>query len=277
MRKTELGQALVIILLVMAVGLTIGLSIISRSITDIRIAQQEEESARAFSAAEAGIEQALIGGSLSGTIGGINYNVTPTTQGGGTTFDFGGGKFKEGDIQTVWLIEHTNGGLGGYSFPVSGSITVCWGANTANKIAIEASLIYKDAAGSFKMARGAYDADFGRGNEFDDADGVSGSYCGGSNLAFREIIDLDSSAPGDFGIPSGSTLYALRLKLFYNSSPEPIAVSGSDNFPSQGKCYESTATVPESGITRKVKQCQFHKVPPGIFDYVLFSGGDLVK
>ena len=59
MKKSELGQALIIILLVMAVGLTMGLAVVSRSVTDIRISQQEEESARAFSAAEAGIRQQL--------------------------------------------------------------------------------------------------------------------------------------------------------------------------------------------------------------------------
>ncbi|MGB9585898.1 MAG: hypothetical protein ACPL7A_00585, partial [Anaerolineales bacterium] len=60
--KKNSGQALLIILLVMAVGLTIGLAVISRSVTDIRISRQEEESARMFSVAEAGIEEALKAG-----------------------------------------------------------------------------------------------------------------------------------------------------------------------------------------------------------------------
>lgn len=275
MKKSELGQALVIILLVMAVGLTVGLAVVSRSVTDIRISQQEEESARAFSAAEAGIEEAMISGPGDYTVGEgageITAYVTEEVQGGTQVYDFGGGKFLSGDTQTVWLIEHTNGGLGGYNFPATGTITVCWGENTGNKIAIEVSLIYKDASGEFRVARGAYDADFGRGNEFDPADDVDGGNCG--NLAFAEDIDLSI----DFGIPSNATLYALRLKLLYNSGSEPLAVSGSNNFPSQGKCYVSRATVEETGITRKIQQCQTYKAPPGIFDYVLFSGEDLVK
>ena len=268
MRKSESGQALLIVLLVMAVGLTMGLSVISRSTTDIRISRQEKESARAFSAAEAGIEQALLSSAgVSGNIGGIDYSVTPETQGGGTEFDFGGGKFAAGDTQTVWLIEHTGSGeLGGDSFPVGGQITVCWGEDTADKMAIEASVIYKTTTGEFRVTRGAYDADYGRGNGFDPADNTGGGNCG--NLAFAENINI---------IPASGTLYALRLRLLYNDDFEPLAVSGSADFPSQGKCYVSTATVQESGITRKVRQCQSHKVPPAIFDYVLFSEGSLTK
>lgn len=133
MKKSEFGQALLIVLLVMAVGLTMGLAVVSRSVTDIRISQQEEESARAFSSAEAGIEEALlenlaVGGSKSELVGEVEYTVTATEQGGSSIYDLGGGKFLSGDTQTVWLIDHTaTGELGGSSFSNTGSINVCWG------------------------------------------------------------------------------------------------------------------------------------------------------
>jgi len=271
MRKRQQGQVLLIILVVMAVGLTIGLSTVSRSITDIKISQQEEESARAFSVAEAGIEQALVGAGFSGTIGGVEYQVSELEQGGGSQFDFGGGKFEEQDVQTVWLVEHTAEGLGGDHFPASGTIEVCWGEETTQKSAVEVSVVYQDASGEFQVARGAYDADSGRGNGFDPADDIDGGNCG--HLAFAETIELGP----DLGIPSDATLYLLRLKLLYNDQPQPLAVSGSESFPTQGKCYVAVANIPESGISRRVKQCQFYKAPPGVFDYVLFSGGDLIK
>src|SRR3989344_2275220 len=53
------GQAALTVLLVIAVALGFGLSIISQATTDVRFARQEQESARAFNAAEAGIEAAL--------------------------------------------------------------------------------------------------------------------------------------------------------------------------------------------------------------------------
>ena len=62
------GQALLIVLLTLSVVLTIVLSIVSRSITDISITSLEEDSQRAFNAAEAGVEQALLkGGAIAET------------------------------------------------------------------------------------------------------------------------------------------------------------------------------------------------------------------
>lgn len=282
---TEKGQALVIVLLVMAVGLTMGLAVVSRSVTDIRISQQEEESARVFSAAEAGIEDAMISGPGDYTVGEgageITAYVTDEAQGGTQIYDLGGGKFLSGDTQTVWLVGHTvDGDLEpSVTFPATGWIDVCWGeAGTPpsddSTPAIEATLIYQELSGAFKVARGAYDPYGGRpgGNEFDLAD-TAGNYCG-SNLQFKKRINFGT---GDFGDLSGATLYVLRLKLLYNgATAHPLALSGSEAFPSQGKCYVSTATFDESGVTRKIKQCQTYKAPPGIFDYVLFSGGNLV-
>ncbi|MBU0619066.1 hypothetical protein KKD62_02400 [Patescibacteria group bacterium] len=58
-KNREKGQVLLIVLLVTVVALTLGLGAISQSITDIKISEEEEESARAFNLAEAGIEEAL--------------------------------------------------------------------------------------------------------------------------------------------------------------------------------------------------------------------------
>lgn len=281
--KNQQGQALLIILLVMAVGLTIGLAVVSRSVTDIRISSQEEESARAFSAAEAGIEEALlenlaVGVGTSGTVGEISYSVSSIEQGGSQEYDLGGGKFLSGDTQTVWLIGHTADGDfdPSVTFPTDGVVDICWGepgtpADQETTPALEVSLVYL-VGSEFRTARRGYDPNVGRtgSNKFDLA-GTSGCL----DLAFNQTINLAS----DFGDLTGATLYlyALRLKLLYNENSQPIKVSSSDNFPSQGKCYVSTAKVEESGVTRKVQQCQTHKAPPAIFDYVLFSGGDLEK
>jgi len=60
--KFQRGQAALIALLVLTVATTIGLSLIARSTTDVSITRTQEESSRAFSAAEAGIELALKSG-----------------------------------------------------------------------------------------------------------------------------------------------------------------------------------------------------------------------
>lgn len=53
------GQAALIVTLVVIVGLTVAVAVISRSVTDVGVSTQEEERARSFSAAEAGVEDAL--------------------------------------------------------------------------------------------------------------------------------------------------------------------------------------------------------------------------
>ncbi|MBI2034149.1 MAG: pilus assembly PilX N-terminal domain-containing protein [Candidatus Levybacteria bacterium] len=58
-REAQKGQVLLIIILVMVVSLTVGLSVVTRSITNLRVSTEEENSQRAFYAAEAGVERAL--------------------------------------------------------------------------------------------------------------------------------------------------------------------------------------------------------------------------
>lgn len=53
------GQVALVVILVVLVGLTIGVAILGRSVTNVGISNQEEERARSFSAAEAGVEDAL--------------------------------------------------------------------------------------------------------------------------------------------------------------------------------------------------------------------------
>jgi hypothetical protein len=271
-----------IILLVTAVILTIGLAVVSYSITDIKISQQEEESARAFSAAEAGIEQAL---KLSPSstdefqvgVGEITARVKPEIQGGGQNFDFGATKFPSGELANIWLVEHNeNGEINAAThLPYNSEITLCWGSSTTDAPvpALELALAYKDAAGDYKVIRQGYDPSSGRTVGFITPEDMDGGNCN-ANLAFAKNIDL---AAGNFNLTASDVPYLLRLKLLYNTSDQPLAVSSGNNFPSQGKCYESSAKIEASGITRKIRQCQFFQAPPEIFDYVLFTTGDLVK
>ncbi|MBI2309472.1 hypothetical protein HYU89_01070 [Candidatus Collierbacteria bacterium] len=53
------GQVAMVVILVVLVGLTIGVAILGRGVTNVGLSNQEEERARSFSAAEAGVEDAL--------------------------------------------------------------------------------------------------------------------------------------------------------------------------------------------------------------------------
>lgn len=278
--RKDPGQALLIIVLIMTVALTIGLAVVSRSVTDIAISYQEEEAARAFSTAEAGIEDALaqnlaIGGApLSGSIGLVDYTVSASAQGGGRVFIFPQA-IEAGETQTVWLVGHNADGepdAGEGSF--GGNVLVFhWGnegqaADEATTPALEASLFYEDG-GLMIIKRNAFDPNEARraDNDFGPPE-IDGPYSlGGKNFAFKRGF---SSAPA-------GTPYILRLTLFYNDEAQILGVWTDSDLPFQGKCYEAVATVSSSGVSRKVKQCQFYKAPPKVFDYVLFSQGRLAK
>jgi hypothetical protein len=276
MSKKTSGQSLLVILLVMAVILTIGLAVASYSITDIKISQQEEESARAFSAAEAGIEEALKSGSAQDvTVGEITAKVSKTVQGGGADFDFGGSTFPSGELANAWLIGHSDdGGLNpAIHFPSNGQMTLCWGdsASQENLPALELALVYDDeGSGDYKVIRQGYDPEE-RTVGFDNPENVENCPSG---FAFGQDISLDA---GEFDLGNNDIPYLLRLKLLYNTEPQPIAIRASEDLPNQGECYESSASIENSGVTRKVRQCQFYQAPPEIFDYVIFSNESLEK
>ena len=58
-KSRQSGQILLIVVLTMIVALTVGLSIAARIVTELKISKQNEESQRAFQAAEAGIQQTI--------------------------------------------------------------------------------------------------------------------------------------------------------------------------------------------------------------------------
>ncbi|MGB9911062.1 MAG: hypothetical protein ACPLKP_00410 [Microgenomates group bacterium] len=271
------GQSLIIILLIAAVGLTIGLAVISRSVTDINISQQEEESARVFSVAEAGIEEAIRAGDVpSGgiTIGEITATVEKQSLGGGQEFVFPG-EYEAGDIQTLWLIGHDEQENLNENIRYNGSSLIFyWGkegqsADQNTTPALEVTLIYKDG-NTFKIKRGVYDPNSSRraSNHFDAPDTGTPPYVvDGKKFQFKKE---------NFGLVTGTIPYLVRFRLIYNNEPQIIGVKGTTNLPQQGICFISTATSP-NGITRRVKQCNLYKSPPGIFDYVLYSEENLAK
>lgn len=271
--RRESGQALLIVILILVIGLTIGLAVVSRSVTNLKISTQSEESQRAFSAAEAGLEAALIGGALEGGFPdiGATYNVT-VVPAAGERFVFPQ-TTKKGETENLWLVDHDSNGnpLVDVAYYTAGTINVCWDkpAGTTTIPAMEVSVIYKDGT-TFKVWRGAYDPDPGsrpqpQPNNFDIKVDKAGGYCGGG-FTYRKTITL----------PSGIRI-AIRLKPYYADAQ--IAAQGTGgagaNLPSQGKEITSTGTA--GTTTRRVRIFQNFPALPTIFDYAVFSGTGLSK
>lgn len=274
MKKTrETGQALLVVVLIFAVALTMGLAIVSRSVTDIRISKEQEESARAFSAAEAGIEAAL-GGEEITSFGDFNLDVDTWTLAGfeQTSFVYPD-LIKKGETQTVWLVGHNEEtSEPDPSVRFNGNeITIFWG-NEGTPInddapALEATLYFQDGD-KFKTKKYTADPKLDRAssNDFSVCDETEGYTLEDKNFQFRKTL---TDLPPD--------MYFLRLKLIYNQDSHLLGVQTDEPLPTQGKCYEATASQAETGISSKVKQCNLHQAPPSIFDYVLYSEQDLRK
>lgn len=287
------GQALLIILLVMAVALTIALSIASRSIIDITISQKEEESARAFSAAEAGIEQALLGGPSSGTLpSGGAFSVTTATVSTGTEFSIPL-LLNSGEVAPVWLVSHDNSDnlVCTSSAPcfTGDTLKICWGlegtsSSSDTTPALEASILYTGGSGSSstpKIARGAYEPNGTRlaSNKFESIDPGACSI-GGTNFAFSKTVSLRGLGVSIRNNPDNMTgPQFARLRLLYNTDrahPIGVAVVGAGSLPNQGTKIESVGTVGD--ITRRIEFFRLFSDLPPIFDSALVSGiGGIAK
>lgn len=275
--NNQRGQALVIVLLSMSVVLTLVLYILSRSVTDIAVSSRGEEAIRAFSAAEAGVERALVIGSSPGTFENARFNAVVSGYSEGlSTYNYPF-DLASGDSATLWFMSHdANGNLiCDVTHPCfsGNSLKVCWGkpgtaVSDAATPAIEVSIFYNDV--TLKIARGAFDPKSARGNNFQSPDTTNGT-C---------IIDNKTYQFGKtFGVPSlpdGGLKFA-RVKMFYNTTEnhEVGFEAGGDTLPSQGSLISSTGTSGEAN--RKLEVFQSWPEPPMIFDNAVFSSVDLVK
>src|SRR3989344_4955557 len=291
MPKKEKGQTLLIILLILAVVLTIALSVASRSVTDVNISTKEEEAARAFSAAEAGIEQGLIGGPTTGTLpNGATFNVTPRSIGGATGYNFPTG-LKSGETAPIWFLAHDDSSnlVCDATHPcfTGNQIKLCWGtpgsgAGLATTPAIQFNVLYDPNYDSnyanVQIGRVTLDPNAGRrsANNFQ---AISGGACtiNGQDYAFSENITF--ATLGIDCTASARCLLAGRVRFFYNSNAEPF---GADTtaagvpLPLQGRIIESNGASGEANRRIQVVR-QYPDLPP-IFDFSLFSGsGGLTK
>jgi hypothetical protein len=297
--KEYKGQAILIIILVMAVVLTIGLSIASRSTTDIKISQQTEESARAFSAAEAGVESALVAVGATTVTGSFtteaSFESSSTPFGSGTQFAFPG-EYGIDETLTVWLADHTTLAK---QFDRK-LLKVVWGKPGTvidkNTPALEVIIYYKDGT-EYKVGRYAIDPvpantnDRGD-NKFCHLDNTnctsplitsfsdnrdSGEKVHNKLFRFGAVLNLENA--GFWG--ANKTLIFTRLRALYTGDDQifgvmtPEGAGGSGEFPDQGTKIESVGQA--GNATRRVEVSRLYPAPPSIFDFVVYSGTSLTK
>lgn len=294
--KRESGQALVLVLLSLAVVLTLVLFILARSVTDIAVSTSSEESVRAFSAAEAGIEQALIIGSgTTSTVGNATFTSSVTNVASGAqnfTYPI---SLAAGDTATLWFVNHDSTGAtvcDGTNPCFTGHLVkVCWGkqgtsANTATTPAVEFSVFYESTPGTLstaRIARISIDPNSSRATttRFVAPDSGSCSTAGGETLQFQKTIDLATLGipAGSYGVQNG--LQYAKLRMLYNSDTNHKAGfdvnlgGGNTLLPSQGIQADSTGTAGASN--RRLSVFQSWPEAPIIFDFALYSSTGISK
>lgn len=283
--QSESGQILVLVLLVILVGVTIGLSIASRTISNLRNTAELDQSNRAFSAAEAGVERALsllrtdpdacdsANNNCHAQIDGINARVEVVDV-GGSSQAFG--------IDALDKDEAIQVNLDGYG---GRYIDVYWGdlgdmSDCQNlAAALVVSVVYQQGS-EYGMGKAALDkcnvAGRGATNGFETGSSISiDPTPPGGDLEIQ-----DGTAMDDFGFryradlqqlaPAGSNPLLIRVRLMYNGPKQLAFAPVSATLPNQGQQIISTAEA--GGLQRTVKVLKTNSALPAIFDYALFNG-----
>lgn len=255
------GQILLIVVLSIVVALTIGLSIASRTISNLRISKQNEESQRAFQAAEAGLERATrqlytegiteIPGELGNN---AQFNVSIETQSSNQMVLNGGDLVQRAIGLDIWMSDHPD-----YANPFTGNVTLGFG-QPGNECSATGDN-YPPALEVLFIEGSLNDPSFRR-EVYDPCGRIPGaaSTNGQQNIAgtqFRYHVNLNVS-----------TGRLLKVIPIYNSTK--LGASATSNLPPQGSLITSEG---KSGDTvRKLTYFQsFPQIPNELFPYAIIS------
>jgi len=308
--KSSKGQAVILYLLILIMGMTIVLTVASRVITDIRITTTTDESNRAYFAAEAGVEEALRrlqqdptdSGSFGLDFTSLNNSkaqgdINNVCSGAGcNSFVYPSRIDKDVVVQVSFLNDISNPSSGTPLPLPNRQVVFYWGASSVplgiNTPALVVSALYYDGV-NYQIRKYSFDPVAARrasnrfcsnlvSGVFPVTDNIMGTGISES-LHYRATINLASNTtcnPGTFPGSGAGPLLA-RIKLLYNPAPEPVAIvaDGYNSLPSQGSVITSVGES-TGRVTRKIRTVRLYEVLPAMFDYVLFNGStsaDLLK
>ncbi len=274
------GQALVVVLLVLGVLATIGLSVMSRSRTEVTESTVQEESARALEAAEVGLEKYLGGTApAAGTLtnadsGGLaKYSLGPEINLGNASFYKVPFEMQDGDVATLDLT----------GFPNTAGVAICWGkAPLVETPALSVMLYYRiSATGEIRVKGKGYDP-LARGTGWFNVSpsGITDDCGTGIDYVYRNAIRFnDTSSPRHYNIAGeGGVPLFMRVRLVFNKAtayPVGFQSLGAANFPLQAGAVESMGTAGDT--VQRIKAVVPDYDMPGIFDNAIFSGSSLVN
>lgn len=253
-KKWEKGQTLIIVMVVMVIALTIGVTISSRYIKTLRDISETDNSSRALAVAEAAIEKILLipDETLSDYIssgicdvcmleisGESNYRARADVElsHAGLTDDVYEIKIGEGEVYQL--------NLNGYS---SGStLDVCWNGMAS----FYGSYIYQES--------GNYSTEIFSYNPI----GYSGAFNGFTEAVAKYGYD------NCFEVTTLGTPYVLRVKPYNEETFVYFIPSNGQSIPSQGILITSVGR--SGNAIRTVKVLKTDGSVPEFFDYVIYQ------
>lgn len=305
--KTEAGQVVIILLLTIVVALAIGLSISTRSISEISTATKIEQSSRAYSAAEAGIEKVLqdiaggkTGSAITSSVPNLgnqskaDISVTELfpSPGDRRGIEYGFNGIGRDETAHVWLADPAQtSGISVHNYYTQPTFDVYFGnpfqSNDEDKPAIEVNTITFNGT-SYLSKKLYFDSRSGRNNNFITAPDPTYNFsCDSPTVS--TIISSNSQffckvrIQGYIGTP-----VLVRVRLLYSSTKQKVAISpttaspcNSSSLPTDNSCILPpqitliTSTGISADVTRKVQLFQQRYVVPAILDFALFSNGDI--
>ena len=265
------GQVLLILILLMTAGLAIGITIISRSLSDISTSSKVEQSNRAFSAAEAAVEKALRNDFSPVNFsdpGGLSVNATLIDSGPlpgpNKPFFYDDQQSKEKIIH-VWLCDPAT-----LTICYTGFLNVYWG-NSLTDLPALALTVISQSGSNYISDKYYFDGDPSRvsSNNFTPAS------CGGSFTLGTKTYQCKMRVPQTGSFPLGSKV--LRGRFLYNSSAQPLAFEPEPgkSLPQQARRFTGVGVAGDT--QRSVELFKQDKIVPFFFDYAIFSAGEITK
>lgn len=270
------GQALLVVVLAMVVILTVGLAVVSRSVTNLRNSQQEIDSQKALSAAEAGVEQTIKSGtSVTEPINistQTTYQTSKETISGASDFLLNGNnEVSQDDATYIWLTPYSTNPSQLFTTTWSGNIIVYWGdsstacdsSNVTNYAALEITVISGDRV-TPTVTRYVYDPcpDRRSSNNFSAPSSVSVAHSISGITLYNNT--------GAITVVNGflARVVPLYADAYIGVSGAPA--SGYSALPTQGTLITSTGTT-DTNVIRKLEVFQgYPEIPAELFPFSLF-------
>lgn len=298
-RQLQAGQILLIVILVVIIASTIGLSLVSRSITGIRISSEEEDAQKALAAAEAGLERAIQANSVTSVSGnldnGSSYSAEYAEVKSSGFLLNGASETRDSDNQIlsvtpnivtqnegadIWLVGRNTQGNPDYSTQViANNFNLYWGLasdDPCDIAAIQVIVITRNpfSPNEVKSYRYAYDGCSVRSQENGFTQVSSGSYniINKDNellpVAFKHSTPYNQLVRANTVLIRVVPLYKNTIVGVYACNTERIACA---DLPSQGYIVTSTGSSAETSGKASRKITVFRGYPQTYLPFVSYG------